>query len=85
MQALLTPDQLDPRITQELATKLAPISERPAALTDAPSVLTDGHAPVGLLDQILTANKHSLSLEDERAKAVRGDQGWDIQGACLLY
>ena len=89
MQALLTPDQLDPRITQELATKLAPISERPAALTDAPtdgptaltdapSALTDGHAPVGLLDQILTANKHSLSLEYERTKAVRGDQGWEI-------
>ena len=96
MQALLTPDQLDPRITQELATKLAPISERPAALTDvptdsptaltdAPSALTDSYTPVGLLDQILTANKHSLSLEYKRVKAVRGDQGWEIQGACLLY
>ena len=48
-------------------------------------MLTDGHTPIGLLDQILTANKYSLSLEDERMKAVRGDQGWEIQGACLLY
>ena len=54
-------------------------------LVDTPSVLIDGYTPVGLLDQILIANKHSLSLEDERMKAVRGDQGWEIQGAYLLY
>ena len=80
-QALLTPGQLDPRITQELSTQLAPVT----ALTDAPSVLTDGHTPVGLLDQILAANKHSHSLEDERAKAARGDPGWEVQDACLLF
>ena len=62
-----------------------PISERLIALTDvptdspitfidAPLVFTDGYTLIGLLDQILTANKHSLSLEDERIKAVRSDQ-----------
>ena len=84
-QALLTPGQLDPRITQELSTQLAPITaptDARTALTDArtapadaSTVLTDGHTPVGLLDQILTANKHSYSLEDKQAKAARGDLG----------
>ena len=37
-----------------------------------------------LIDQILTANKQSPSPEDERAKAIRGDQDWKIH-ACLLY
>ena len=49
-------------------------TDGPTALTDAPLVLTDGYTLVGLLDQILIANKHSLSLEDECIKAVRGDQ-----------
>ena len=48
-------------------------------------MLTDEHTPVGLLDQILAANKHSYSLEDERAKAVRGDLGWEVQDTCLLF
>ena len=42
---------------------------------DAFIVLTDGHTPVGLLDQILTANKHLYSLKDKRAKAARDDLG----------
>jgi hypothetical protein len=37
-------------------------------------VPTDGHAPLDLINHILTANKQSPSLEDERAKAMRGDQ-----------
>ena len=77
-QVLLTPDKLDPEITCRLTTELAPVSETPA-------VLTNRHAPLDLIDQILTANKQSPSLEDQRAKAVRGDQDWKIQGACLLY
>ena len=87
-QALLTPGQLDPRITQELSTQLAPITaptDARTAPTDASTVLTDGHTPVGLLDQLLAANKHSHSLEDERAKAARGDPGWEVQDACLLF
>ena len=94
-QALLTPGQLDPRITQELSTQLAPITaptdartaltDARTAPTDASTVLMDGHTPVGLLDQLLAANKHSHSLEDERAKAARGDPGWEVQDACLLF
>ena len=48
-------------------------TDSPTALIDAPLVLTDGYIPIGLLDQILIANKHSLSLEDKRVKAMRGD------------
>jgi hypothetical protein len=48
-------------------------------------VLTDGHVPLDLIDHILTANKQSPFLADERAKAMRGDQDWKIQDACLLY
>jgi hypothetical protein len=80
-QVLLTPDKLDPRITQQLHTELAPV----AAPNTAPELVLDGHTPLDLIDQILTANKQSLSLDDERAKAARGDQDWKIQGACLLY
>ena len=88
-QALLTLGQLDLRITQELLTQLASITDACAVLTDAraaptdaraaptdaPSVLIDRHTPVGLLNQILAANKHSYSLKDEQAKAVKGDLG----------
>jgi hypothetical protein len=68
---LLTPDKLDPKITCELTTELAPVAETPA---DAPAVLTNGHTPLDLINQILTANKQSLSLKNKRAKAARGDQ-----------
>jgi hypothetical protein len=71
-QVLLTPDKLDPEITRRLLTELAPVSETNSP--EASAVLTDSHVPLDLIDHILTANKQSPSLEDERAKATRGDQ-----------
>jgi hypothetical protein len=71
-QVLLTPDKLDPEITRRLSTELAPVLE-----TNSPKasvVLTDGHVSLDLIDHILTANKQLPSLEDECAKAMRGDQ-----------
>jgi hypothetical protein len=79
-QVLLTPDKLDPEIICKLSDDLAPINFSKASV-----VLTDGHVPLNLINHILTANKQSPSLEDERAKAMRGDQDWKIQDACLLY
>jgi hypothetical protein len=70
-QVLLTPDKLDLEINRRLATKLAPVSE---TLASASTVLTNRHTPLNLIDQILTANKQSPSLEDEHAKAARGNQ-----------
>ena len=37
----------------------------------AGSVLTDGHILIGLLDQILAANKHLSSLKDKRVRATQ--------------
>jgi hypothetical protein len=62
-QVLLTPDKLDPEITCRLSSKLASVLK-----TNSPKasvILTDGHVPFDLIDHILTANKQSLSLEDE--------------------
>jgi hypothetical protein len=75
-QVLLTPDKLDPEITRRLPTELAPVLETNSPKASA--VLTDGYVPLDLIDHILTANKQSPFLEDERAKAIRGDQDWKI-------
>jgi hypothetical protein len=48
-------------------------------------MLTDGYVLLDLINHIFTANKQSSSLADERAKAIRDDQDWKIQDACLLY
>jgi hypothetical protein len=68
-QVLLTPDKLDPEIIRRLPNNLAPIDSSKASV-----VLTDSHVPLDLINHILTANKQSPSLEDKRAKAIRGDQ-----------
>jgi hypothetical protein len=72
-QVLLTPDKLDPEITRKLPTELAPVLETSINFPKASVVLTDGHVPLDLIDHILTANKQSPSLEDKRAKAIRGN------------
>jgi hypothetical protein len=56
-----------------LPAELASVSE-PSTNSCASVVLTDGYASLDLIDHILTANKQLPSLEDERAKAIRGDQ-----------
>jgi hypothetical protein len=68
-QVLLTPDKLNPKIIRRLPADLVPINSPKAFV-----VLTDGHVPLNLIDHIFTANKQSPSLEDKRAKAIRGDQ-----------
>jgi hypothetical protein len=67
-QILLTPDKLDPEIVRRLPADLAPINSPKAFV-----VLTDGYILLDLINHILTANKQSPSLADERAKAIRGD------------
>jgi hypothetical protein len=72
-QVLLTPDKLDPEITYRLLTELAPVSKTFINFPEASVVLTDGYVLLNLIDHILTANKQLFSLEDKRAKAIRGD------------
>ena len=69
---MLTPDQLDPRITQELATKLAPISELPTALTDPPATLTD--PPATLTDPPTVRTDTPSVLTDGHAPVGLLDQ-----------
>jgi hypothetical protein len=79
-QVLLTPDKLDLEIVCRLPINLASIDSFKAFV-----VLTDGHVPFDLINHIFTANKQLPSLADERVKAIKGDQDWKIQDACLLY
>ena len=51
-QVLLTPNKLDPEINCQLAQEITPINN-----SELPLVQTNGHAPLNLINQILTANK----------------------------
>jgi hypothetical protein len=69
---LLTPDKLNLKITYRLPTELAPVLE--TNFLKAFVVLTNGYVSLDLIDYILTVNKQLFSLEDKRAKVIRGDQ-----------
>jgi hypothetical protein len=70
---LLTPDKLDLKITCKLPTELVSVLETFINFFKAFVILTDGYVPFDLIDYIFTANKQLSSLEDKRAKAIRGD------------
>jgi hypothetical protein len=72
-QVLLTPNKLNLKITRKLLTELASVLETFINFPEASVVLTDSHVPLDLINHIFTANKQSSSLEDKRAKAIRGD------------
>jgi hypothetical protein len=67
-QVLLTPDKLNPEIVCKLPANLALINSLKASI-----ILTNSHVSLNLINHILTTNKQSPSLADERAKAIRGD------------
>lgn len=71
-QILLPTENVDPQITASLSTELSPME-----LEDL--------APVSLLDRLLTANKTSQLLADDRDKARRGEQDWSLEGGLLLW
>jgi hypothetical protein len=72
-QVLLTPDKLDPEITYRLPTELAPVLKTFINSPKAFVILTNGYISLNLINHILTANKQSPSLENKRAKAIKGD------------
>ena len=83
-QALLRNNQLDPEIVQQLPEVIAPVN--PGLVppsTPTPSI--GGHIPLDLIDRILTLNKESPSLSDDRSKALRGDPGWCTQEGLTIY
>jgi hypothetical protein len=68
---LLTLDKLNLEIIYKLPIKLVPVLE-----TNSPEafvILTDSHVLFDLIDYIFTVNKQSPSLENKRAKAIKGD------------
>ena len=71
MQVLLILDKLNHKITYKLAIKIALVSEN---LANAYIVLTNRHTLLGLINQIIIANKQSPSLKDKHAKAIRGNE-----------
>jgi hypothetical protein len=70
-QVLLTSDKLNPEITYRLPTELVLVLETNSP--EASAVLTNGYVSLNLIDHIFTVNKQLPSLEDERAKAIRGN------------
>jgi hypothetical protein len=70
---LLTPDKLNLKITYKLFIKLASVLKTFINSLKAFVVLTNSYIPFDLIDHIFTVNKQLLSLEDKRAKAIRGD------------
>jgi hypothetical protein len=68
-QVLLTSDKLDLEIICRLFTNLALINSLKASV-----ILTNSHVLFDLINHILTANKQSLFLEDERAKIIKDNQ-----------
>ena len=74
-RALLRPDQLDPRVLEELSnsTELAAIE------------ISKLSEPLGLIDRLLAANRTTESLEALRAQARLGDEDLKIEDGLLLY
>jgi len=73
-RALLQPDQLDPAILAKL-----PNNEMLAIETE------ELDEPIGLIDQIITANRTVKSLEALRVQARAGDADLKLEDGLLLY
>lgn len=74
-RALLHPEQLDPRILEELDSQqneLAPMEE---SLDE----------PIGLIDRLLTANRTADALRALREQAAKGDPDFKTEEGLLLY
>ena len=70
-RALLQPDQLDPRILQELGQ-------------DVDLADMDLHEPISLMDRILTANCTASFLEALQEQAKKGDESLELKDGLLL-
>ena len=64
-KAILSQDQVDPRVLQDLGVELSAIDLAPAD-PDVPNLVES----LGIVDRIIRANRHSPSLEALRAQAA---------------
>ena len=69
-KAILSQDQVDPRVLQDLGVELSAIDLAPAD-PDVPNLVES----LGIVDRILRANRHSPSLEALRAQAASDHLG----------
>jgi hypothetical protein len=72
-QVLLTLNKLDLKITYRLFTELTFVIKTFINSPKALVILTNSYVPFDLINYIFIANKQSHSLEDKRAKAIKGD------------
>jgi isopenicillin N synthase-like dioxygenase len=64
-------DKLNPEITYKLLIKLVFVLKTNSS--KAFIVLTNSHVSLNLINHIFTANKQLFSLENKRAKAIKGN------------
>jgi transposase InsO family protein len=74
-QALLSTDQLDPRIVQELPTTESGLSHEIAPIEN----------PLHIVDRILQANRTHESLETHRKKAQEGHPNFQLNDGLLFH
>ncbi len=83
-RALLQLDQLDPAILAGLPNN----EELPNKLANSDVLAIEAeelHEPIGLIDQIITANRTATSLNALRAQAEAGDGDLKLEDGLLLY
>jgi transposase InsO family protein len=86
LQTLLTAELLDPQILSELPDR--PQNPDLALIEPAlpvPGTGSDIPLSFDLVDQLLTANRHSPLLEADREAAERGEQDWKLSNGLLLW
>jgi transposase InsO family protein len=93
-QALLSQDQLDPQMLADAKGNLiAPVDTSPALTVPVQQdpflleTVSGREVPLSfdLIDQLLTANRNDLSLQESREAVARGDQDWELANGLLLW
>jgi transposase InsO family protein len=75
-QALLRPEQLDPQIQAELASRVQN-QDTEICLVDA--------ADMDLIDELLQANRTSTSLQEHREKTKDSNSSWTLENGLLKF
>src|SRR5208282_861037 len=73
-QALLRPEQLDPQIQAELASK---VQDTEICLINT--------ADMDLIDELLQANRTSTSLQEHREKTKDSNSNWTLENGLLKF
>jgi len=77
-QTLLGPNQIDPRVMEELNCIMDSVEAHNMSPIEA-------NAELDLIDRILAANRTSPTLNDWRSRAEAGDQDYKLKNGLLLW